>query len=458
VEEEVEDTVWLQCEVTDSGIGIPESALPTLFEKYTQVSTTHARKYGGTGLGLAICKNLVELMGGSLTVTSKENHGSTFSFSLPFRVYPERSMSSGRLSDEVYDMMTKEEKLEGSDILASSKKVGYFHFTSKVPTSKPSSPSLSPLPSPSPNPPIPPSSSSSTWSDNRKQSNPEPKIKVVPRSRDSSTGRSSSRRKPVPAGKPVKPSALSFYQECSPEFMDCDSKAPGDQMEYIPGLSMPHCQVPAPVALKQRTGGSSRTPSSPSKVRSPRDLAGQGRKVGKTNQGSTMLPPAAQDVQPHKQSRILLAEDNKVNVMVAQSMMQRLGHKLEVVSNGAEAIEAVKRNTYDVILMDVCMPVMDGLEATRRIRRYEATGSWDDLKEGDSSRSVEASSSNAEFGNTTSQTTRQRTPIIAMTANALADNMMECYMHGMDSFVAKPVTFKKLEQVLKQFISCLDRT
>lgn len=122
-------------------------------------------------------------------------------------------------------------------------------------------------------------------------------------------------------------------------------------MEYIPGLSLPHCQVPPPVAPKQRTGGSSRTLSSPSKVRSPRDLAGQGRKVGKTTQGSTMLPPLAQDVQPHKQSRILLAEDNKVNVMVAQSMMQRLGHKLEVVSNGAEAIEAVKRNTYDVILM-----------------------------------------------------------------------------------------------------------
>lgn len=243
-------------------------------------------------------------------------------------------------------MMTKEAKVEGSERLASTKKVGYFHLTSKV-SSKSPNPSPSPSPSPSPTPPIPPSPSSSIWSDARKQSKPEPKNKVLPRSRESHTVRSSSRRKPVSVGKPV---TLAFYQECSPEFMDCDSKAP-DQMEYIPGLSMPHCPIPVPLALKHNVDGSSpRSSRSPSKVRSPRVLAGQGKKAGKT-QESTMLPLPAHGIQPQRQSRILLAEDNKVNVMVAQSMMQRLGHKLEVVNNGAEAIEAVQRNSYDVILM-----------------------------------------------------------------------------------------------------------
>ncbi|KAG0612313.1 hypothetical protein M758_6G017900 [Ceratodon purpureus] len=447
MDEGVEDTVWLHCEVTDSGIGIPESALPTLFEKYTQVSTTHARKYGGTGLGLAICKNLVELMGGSLKVLSQENHGSTFSFALPFRVYPERSMSSGRLSDEVYDMMTKEARVQGgSEMLASTKKGGYYHFTSKGASKSPS-----PSTTPTPTPPIPRSSSSSLLNETSRQSNSEQRSKVLPKGREGH--RSSNRRKPVALGKPV---ILGIFQDCSPEFMDCDSKAP-DHMEYIPGLSMPHCQSPGPLLKHSLEGPSTISPRSPSRARSS-------RKPGKAQERTT-VPLPAHNNQQQKQWRILLAEDNKVNVIVAQSMMQRLGHKLEVVSNGAEAIEAVQRNSYDVILMDVCMPVMDGLEATRRIRRYEATGSWEDLREGETNKLAEARTcdqSSVDLSNIPSQASealkRPRTPIIAMTANALADNMMECYMHGMDSFVAKPVTLKKLEEVLKQFIPCLDRS
>lgn len=447
VDEGVEDTVWLLCEVSDSGIGIPESALPTLFEKYTQVSATHARKYGGTGLGLAICKNLVELMGGNLTVVSKENHGSTFSFALPLRVHPERSMSSGRLSDEVYEMMTKEARTEGvNDRLASSKMVGYYHFTSKV-ASKP--------PSPSSSPPISRSRCSSLSVDVSTQSSSQQRTKSASKSRD---GHAPLNRRKTTSGKPV---ALGFFQDGSPEFMDVDSKAL-DRMEYIPGLSIPGSQSPAPPVSKHIIdGSSSRTPRPSSKVRMPKIQASQAKNVGNSPE-RTMPPHSAQGVLSQRRSRILLAEDNKVNVMVAQSMMQRLGHKLEVVSNGAEAIEALKRNSYDVILMDVCMPVMDGLEATRRIRRYEATGSWEDSKEGETIRNAESSSFQrsppVNFTSTQSHSPmRQRTPIIAMTANALTDNMMECYMHGMDSFVAKPVTFMKLEQVLKQFVPCLDR-
>ncbi|XP_024390977.1 histidine kinase 5 isoform X2 [Physcomitrium patens] len=452
VGEGVEDAVWLLCEVSDSGIGIPESALPTLFEKYTQVSTAHARKYGGTGLGLAICKNLVELMGGNLTVLSKENHGSTFSFALPFRVDSGRSKSSGRLSDEVYEMMTNEAKSECvNERLVSTKKIGYFHFTSKVASLSPT-PSLNPSPGPSPSrsptPPISRCRSNPLSVDALTESN------FLQRTKSHGGHRLSNRRKST------KPVAIGFFHDGSPEFMDVDSKAP-DHMKYIPGLSMTQCQSQAPFVHKQcMVGPSSRSHRPSTKVRLPKVQAGLARKDRMTSE-SSVLPHSIHGIQHQRQSRILLAEDNKVNVMVAQSMMQRLGHKLEVVNNGAEAIEAVKRNSYDVILMDVCMPVMDGLEATRRIRRYEATGSWEELKEGDMNRSTESSSfehcSRVNFDNAQSQSsTRQRTPIIAMTANALTDNMMECYMHGMDSFVAKPVTFRKLEHVLKQFIPCLD--
>ncbi|CAI9277619.1 unnamed protein product [Lactuca saligna] len=81
-----ETVVWIRCDVKDTGIGIPETALPNLFKKYSQASADTARKYDGTGLGLAICKQLVELMGGHLTVSSKEHCGSTFTFDLPHKV------------------------------------------------------------------------------------------------------------------------------------------------------------------------------------------------------------------------------------------------------------------------------------------------------------------------------------------------------------------------------------
>ncbi|GMQ08037.1 hypothetical protein CsSME_00051961 [Camellia sinensis var. sinensis] len=75
--------------------------------------------------------------------------------------------------------------------------------------------------------------------------------------------------------------------------------------------------------------------------------------------------------------KILLVEDNKINVMVTRSMMKQLGHTIDVVNNGVEAVRAAQSCTYDLVLMDVCMPVMDGLQATRLIRSFEETGSWD---------------------------------------------------------------------------------
>ncbi|CAK9194126.1 unnamed protein product [Sphagnum troendelagicum] len=313
ISEEVE-TIWLYCDIHDTGIGIPDDALPTLFEKYTQVATSG--NYGGTGLGLAICKNLVELMGGSLNVRSKENVGSTFSFKLPLQV------PKDMISNDVYCMMLDKQDVKKymvEEALTSAKKMGYMQF---------------------------------------------------------STNKSRSSR---------------------------------ETRKVMTVLTDTAGIAGAAVVLQNPT------------------------------------PPT-----PKPSSKILLAEDNKVNIMVAQSMLKRLGYSLKVVGNGADVIQALKQSTYDLILMDVCMPLMDGLEATRRIRHYERTGSWSYYpadsfeQQHHSPELIHISSSDAKLPT--------RIPIVALTANALPDNVEECFQHGMDSFIAKPVTFLKLEQVLKKFI------
>jgi CheY-like chemotaxis protein len=114
--------------------------------------------------------------------------------------------------------------------------------------------------------------------------------------------------------------------------------------------------------------------------------------------------------------RILLAEDNAVNQKVALRILDKLGYRADVASNGLEALEALERQTYDVVLMDVQMPEMDGLDATRRICER-----WPD---------------------------DSRPRIIAMTANAMIEDREACFAAGMDDYVAKPVRPDELAEAL----------
>ncbi|RZC73722.1 hypothetical protein C5167_049199 [Papaver somniferum] len=148
--------------------------------------------------------------------------------------------------------------------------------------------------------------------------------------------------------------------------------------------------------------------------------------------------------------KILLAEDSKINVLVANKMMKQLGHTLDIVNNGAEAIRAVQNHRYDLVLMDVYMPVMGGLQATRLIRSFEETGSWDAAVEAGIERPASGSSQNGQD----SRASKRRLPIVAMTANAESESAAECLANGMDSFISKPVNLPKLKECLKQFLQC----
>ncbi|MCI00957.1 histidine kinase 5-like [Trifolium medium] len=132
--------------------------------------------------------------------------------------------------------------------------------------------------------------------------------------------------------------------------------------------------------------------------------------------------------------------------MVTQSMMKQLGHNIDVVTNGAEAVRAVQRCTYDLILMDVCMPVMDGLQATKLIRSSEETGNWDAAKQA----GIEQSVLDRDYEYPDPST--KRIPIVAMTANALSESAEECFANGMDSFVSKPVSLQKLKECIEQYL------
>ena len=124
----------------------------------------------------------------------------------------------------------------------------------------------------------------------------------------------------------------------------------------------------------------------------------------------------------HRKARILLAEDNITNQQVAQGILKKLGLSADVVANGREAIDALKTLPYDIVLMDVQMPVMDGLEATRQIRNHR------------------------------SAITNRSIPIIAMTAHAMLGDKENCIEAGMDDYVTKPVSPRTLAEALEKWL------
>ncbi|GBG76802.1 hypothetical protein CBR_g23017 [Chara braunii] len=181
--------------------------------------------------------------------------------------------------------------------------------------------------------------------------------------------------------------------------------------------------------------------------------------------------------------KILLAEDNKVNVMVAMLMLKRLGFTAKVVNNGLEALEAIRQEPYDLLLLDISMPLMDGLQVAYLVRRYEETGVWSHeiavpVASGsaveDSSGAVAAEEegkvpserertpgSRVEAGSAPQQEEEEdsnrrahtrRLPIVAVTANALTADVEKCFAYGMDAFIAKPVMFPVLKDVLSRYL------
>ncbi|XP_028807076.1 histidine kinase 5-like isoform X2 [Neltuma alba] len=345
-----ETTVWIRCDVYDTGIGIPENAIPTLFKRYMQVSADHARKYGGTGLGLAICKQLVELMGGRLTVSSKEHCGSTFTFILPYKVSIacDHSDDTDELSDRANDDAASDDATQG-----------FFQFQPRTLGSLFSSSGSTRAPKLLPHKlglTIPHnfngfSETSYSFPSNDFTSN-------------GTTSVGDRIRVTVPDAPEISESGSSMTHKPETEKESVVSRDKQRQGNTFAQLQNGIASREIGVATK-----SSKTQQS-----SETQEKDNNRTSHCVTSRNNSTPAVAK---PPLEPKILLVEDNNVNVIVARSMMNQLGHSIDVVNNGAEAVRAVQRRSYDLILMDVCMPVMNGLEATKLIRSFEETGNWD---------------------------------------------------------------------------------
>jgi PAS domain S-box-containing protein len=350
--------------VEDSGVGIPAEKQELIFEAFSQADTSTTRRYGGTGLGLTISAQLVQAMGGSIGVSSTPGKGSTFHFTAQFGL----GQSIPAIEEQAH--------LEGLPVL----------IAVDNPTERAMLMELL-----------------GHW-------------RMAPRAAPDAT---TSRRELVEATASGMPYRVVIVGTQLPD-------AEGFQLvEAIPQLAHP---TPCIIMLagEGRRGDGARC----------REL-GVAAYLPMPIQASDLLNAILLTVDPveddsnsdrqlitrhslreqRRQLRILLAEDNVVNQTLALRLLGKLGHQVDVANNGQEALDLHDRNRYDIILMDVQMPVMGGFDATARIRERETAGA-------------------------------HRTPVIAMTAHAMKGDRERCLQAGMDGYLSKPVHAPDLVEVL----------
>ena len=392
----------LRFAVTDSGIGIPPHSQETLFDLFTQADSSTTRKFGGTGLGLAICKQLVTLMHGEIGVISKMGHGSTFWFTIPF----------AEVSTPL-PLPTPNTTLQGRHvcIVESNDSIRFLlqHYVQSwgmtCEVAQNGNDGLALLKAQARGHSFDIAILDHTLSETIQEDGlslarrirQDPEISDIPLLLLTAFGKRGEGKLAQDAGcngyltKPIRHQQL---QQSLQMILDT------------------HLQ----------SGSSANSPFSPLITRH-----------------------TVEEAHAHTKVRILLAEDNIVNQKVAVRMLQKIGYKVDVVENGREAVKALKRTSYDLVLMDCQMPEMDGLEATRTIRKIER----ERLEAMDTDQGSDDSDNN---GSSFLTSDCSHLPIIALTANALSGDRETCFQAGMDDFLAKPVRIEDLRAMLSKWL------
>jgi len=377
----------MRIEVEDTGIGVSAERQATLFEPFTQADSSTTRQYGGTGLGLSIVKQLVDLMGGSISLRSQAGEGSTFTVELPLVAVAEpRRFEAGPLAGS--RVLVAEPQPQARAALV--RYLGSF--------------GLSPL----------------------EAADADAALAAVRAQRDLCL-------LAVDAGLARRAGSGGFVHA-----LRGACGAPGARLVLLtaPGEALPQDAAFDAVLLKpvkrdelfsalSGRGGHARAHAVPSNRPQPAALAAPVAAPPAVPPGAAAGPAtgAATPAREAPAARVLVVDDNPMNLQVAVAMLERLGLAAETAHSGEEALERLARERFEVVLMDEQMPGMDGLEATRRLRAME-----DDVT---------------------------GTPVVALTANADRDAERRCLEAGMDGYLAKPVRRRALRAVLSRWIADL---
>lgn len=384
-EAESDTTVTIRFSVSDTGIGIEQSAQRRLFQAFTQADGSTTRKYGGTGLGLSISKQLVEMMGGQIGLTSTPGQGSTFWFTATLEKQPVGAAAPLPLIESLDQLrvLIVDDNATNRKILSHQLSAwGMVHVEAESGTQ-----ALEIL--------------QSAAADG--VSYDLAILDLLMPGMDGFTLAQAIKSDPPTSNMPL-------------VLLTSAGERGDGAVAWAAGIS---AYLTKPVRQSQlfdclttvisAVGGAA--PPTRSSNGSPQNL---------------ITVHSLQEAKRMSTKLILLAEDNIVNQKVALRQLQKLGYRADAVANGREALEALSRIPYDLVLMDCQMPEMDGYEATTEIRRREGTA--------------------------------KHTPIVAMTAHALAGDREKSLAAGMDNHITKPVKQEELGQMLESILSGKDQS
>jgi len=369
------DTVWVRFEVRDTGIGIPPEAQARIFEAFGQADASTTRKYGGTGLGLTLSRKLVELMGGAIDLESEPGRGSTFGFTLPLKK-----------ARRVTEKFAPHPGLVGRTVL-----IADDNLTNRIINER----------------------FCTAWG-------------MIPHS--------------VEDGAKALVGLMDAAQRGTPyELALLDMQMPGmDGLQLARAIRASDLLRSMPLVLltsqiKHDEHNREEEPLFDARLTKPvtqADLHQALVRVLRLDQ-ATDAPPGGEGGVQHGDmagldlghARVLLVEDNAVNRKVASGIMARFGIQPDIAENGQQAVDAFRERSYDLVLMDCQMPVMDGMQATRLIREHEQRHG------------------------------KSPTPILALTAHATSEELAPCLDAGMNGYLTKPFKPEALVDLLRRWLS-----
>jgi CheY-like chemotaxis protein len=348
----------LHFSVRDTGIGIPKDKQDRLFQSFTQVDSSTTRQYGGTGLGLVISRRLAELMGGGMSFESDAGRGATFRFSIQVKCDPRPAASVSPAGLAGQHVLIVEDHAINRQILAETLRKWDLTITAAASESE--------------------------------------------------------ARSVLQSGRPF-------------DVVIIDAQLPGDPLPLLERIRQsPRGQAATCLLLSSmhlragdtrvKQAGVSGVVSKPIREAQLREVLQRTRQGLASSRRGPLTCEIDRTLAERLPLRLLLADDNRVNQKVGAAFLEKMGYRVQVAGNGLEVLQALDRQKFDLIFLDVHMPEMDGYEAAGRIR---AKWAGDD-----------------------------RPYVIAMTGNTMEGDREICLSAGMDDYIAKPVRAKELQGIL----------